>query len=82
VDTLRLILSNNAVTQSGTREKVENSISISALSLFVTETRRSRVSLHLAIEGSSRLDVDGVVGDNIALGKGIDEEDGQTGRLG
>ena len=67
VNTLRLILPNDAVAQSRTREKVEDGISVSALSLFVAEARGSRVSLHLAIESSSSWNVDGVVGDNIAL---------------
>jgi hypothetical protein len=67
VNTLRLILSNDAVAQSRTRKKIEDGISVSALSLFVAETRGSRVSLHLAIESSSSWNVDGVVGDNIAL---------------
>ena len=67
VNTLRLILPNDAVAQSRTREKVEDGISVSALSLFVAEARGSRVSLHLAIESGSGGNVDGVVGDNIAL---------------
>jgi hypothetical protein len=67
VHTLRLILSNDAVAQSGARKKVEDGISVSALSLLVTEACGSRVSLHLAIESSSSWDVDGVVGDNITL---------------
>jgi len=65
--TLRLILSNDAIAQRRPRKKVKHSISISTLGLFVAEARGSRVPLHLAIEGSSRLDIDSVVGDNIAL---------------
>lgn len=67
VDSLRLILSNDTVAQSGARKKVEDGISVGALSLFIAEARGSRVPLHLAVESSSSWDVDGVVGDNIAL---------------
>lgn len=68
--TLRLILSNNAVAKSRPRKKVEHSVGIGTLSLFVAEARRSRVPLHLAIESSPSRDVDSIVGDNIALCNG------------
>jgi hypothetical protein len=67
MNTLRLILSNNAVAQSRAKKKIEHSISVSALGLLVAEARWSRVPLHLAVKGGSSWDVDGIVSDNITL---------------
>ena len=67
VYTLGLVFSDDAIAQSRTGKKVEDSVGIGALSLFIAEAGRSRVPLHLAVEGGSSRDVDGVVGDNIAL---------------
>lgn len=67
VDTFRLVLSNDAVTEGGARKKVEDSISVGALGLFVAEALWSRVSLHLAIKGGSSCNVDSIIGNNVAL---------------
>lgn len=67
VHALRLVFSNDAVAKGGAWKKVEDSIGIRALSLFIAEARGSRVPLHLAIEGRSSCDIDGIVGDDISL---------------
>jgi hypothetical protein len=67
VDALRLVLSDDAVAESGARKKVEDSISVGALSLLVAEAFRSRIPLHPAVKSGTGRDIDSIITNDVAL---------------
>lgn len=70
MNTLSLVLSNDDISNSRTGQQVEDSISISALSLFIAASLRSFIALHLAIEDLTRHDVLGILENDSLLGDG------------
>lgn len=61
------MLSDDAVSESRTWEKVEDGIGVSSLGLLVTEANWSLVLLHATVKGGSGWDVDGILADNVSL---------------
>lgn len=61
MDALRLVLTDNDVLDGGSRHKIEDSISISSLSLLVAAALYTLVTLHLPVKGLPRVDVHGLV---------------------
>jgi len=68
MDTLGLVLANDDIPDSRTRQKVEDSVGISALGLLVAAALRTLVTLHLSIEDLARLDIHGLIEHHSLLG--------------
>lgn len=67
MDTLRLVLSNDDVSDGGSWHQVEDGISVSTLSLLIATAFRPLVTLHPAIKDLSRHDVLGILEDHCLL---------------
>lgn len=67
MDALCLVLSDDDISNSGSGHKIEDGISVSALSLLIATTFRTLVTLHLAIKNLSRHDVLGILEDHSLL---------------
>jgi hypothetical protein len=61
VDTLSLILPNDNIPDSRSRQKIEHSIRIRPFSLLITSTLSKLVPLHSSIEGLTGLDIYGLI---------------------
>jgi len=70
VNAFRLVLSDDHVSDRGTRQQVEYGVGIGTLSLLVAAALNTLVALHLTVEDLTGLDVHGLIEDNSLLGYG------------
>ena len=70
MNAFRLVLSDDHVSDRGTRQQVEYGVGIGTLSLLVAAALNTLVALHLTVEDLTGLDVHGLIEDNSLLGYG------------
>lgn len=79
VDTLRLVLANDDIADSGSRQEVKDGIGVSSLGLLVAAALNTLVALHLPVECLAGVDVHGLVEDDRLLGDGeLDTREGEA----
>lgn len=70
MNTLSLMLSNNDISDSGSRHQVENGIGIRTLRLLITASLWTLITLHLAVKHLTGHNVLGILEDHCLFGDG------------